>query len=335
MCRAGKDKTRRYCPATNDAERTRERNARRRFSYNRKTIQAKAEALRAEGVSEKDMLKKGLMGKGSYRHHVEYVHGVVDKLRATGKETHLQHARPTSNGDLVWDTDRAAIHREIIQEQLAKWADVPCNGEALFSGGLGGAGKSTVLGKFANIDTTQYATLNPDDIKEIMAEKGLIPVIDGLTPMEASPLVHDEASHITSQLGKIVTVKKMNVIYDTTMANYNGTKKKAEMLQQLGYKKIEAIFVDIEQSTSDRRADERHKRGHEAYLIGKGNGGRILPKAITAAQTPKDDSYRSANAENFLRLKEEGFFTAEPLMYDNNVDGRDPVKLDSLQTAKV
>ena len=38
------------------------------------------------------------------------------------------------------------------------------------AGGLGGAGKSTVLEKYAGIDRSKYLTINPDDIKEEMAE---------------------------------------------------------------------------------------------------------------------------------------------------------------------
>lgn len=335
MCRAGKDKTRRYCPATTNAEKVKERNARRRLAYHKSTLSKLVEEATKDGVITKEEFKAiGLKAeRAGYKHHLEYAHSVVDKLRATGKETHLQHAKTTSNGDLVWDKERAVVHREIIQEQLAKWKDVPCNAEAVFSGGLGGAGKSTVLKdeNLANIDLTQYATLNPDDIKEVLAEKGLIPDIDGLTPMEASPLVHEEASYITSQLAKIVVARKMNVIYDLTMASYGSTRKKVDNLRNSGYEKIDAIFVDISTETSDSRAQARHLHGHNDYLKGKGFGGRILPKGLSAAQVPADPAYRSLNAENFLKLRDEGLF-ASAKAYDNNVDGRAPIELQDLKT---
>lgn len=333
MCRAGKDKTRRYCPATTSEERIRERNARRRLSYHKSTISKLVAKAVEDGIlTEKEISQIGLKAqRAGYKNHLEYVSGVIDKLRATGKETHLQHARPTSNGDLVWDTDRAKIHREIIQEQLAKWEDVPCNAEAIFSGGLGGAGKSSVLKKHCDLDLTQYATLNPDDIKEVLAQKGLVPQIDGLTPMEASPLVHEEASWICSQLARIVISRKKNVIYDITMASYGSTKKKIDNLANSGYGKIDAIFVDISPSTSDSRAATRHLNGHNRYLKGEGHGGRILPKGLTAAQVPKDDRYRSLNAEIFTQLKEEGVFSSAKA-FDNDVDGRAPIELDSLRS---
>lgn len=335
MCRAGKDKTKRYCPATTNEEKIRERNARRRLSYHKSTLGKLIDKATADGIlTEEEISQIGLKAeRAGYKHHVDYVHGVIDKLRSTGKETHLQHAKPTSNGDLVWDIDRARIHREIIQEQLAKWENVPCNAEAIFSGGLGGAGKSSVLKSknLANIDLSQYATLNPDDIKEVLAEKGLIPQIDGLTPMEASPLVHEEASWICSQLARIVISRKKNVIYDITMASYSSTKKKVDNLANSGYNKIDAIFVDISPETSDNRAASRHLNGHNRYLKGTGFGGRVLPKGLTAAQVPNDpDKYRSLNAEIFVQLKEEGVFSSAKA-FDNDVDGRTPIELESLQ----
>jgi hypothetical protein len=173
--------------------------------------------------------------------------------------------------------------------------------------------------------------LNPDDIKEILAEKGLVPQIDGLTPMEASPLVHEEASWICSQLARIVISRKKNVIYDLTMASYNSTKKKIDVLANSGYKKIDAIFVDISPTTSDSRAASRHLNGHNRYLKGEGYGGRILPRGLTAAQVPNDNRYRSLNAEIFSQLKEEGVFSSAKA-FDNDVDGRAPIELETLQT---
>lgn len=195
---------------------------------------------------------------------------------------------------------------------------------------MGGAGKSTVLKKYANIDLSKYATLNPDDIKEVLAAKGLIPEISGLTPMEASPLVHEEASYITGQLAKVLMARKKNIIYDLTMASYSSTKKKIEILQHLGYEKIDAVFVDISSETSDKRAAVRHLNGHNRFLTGVGMGGRLLPRGLTAAQVPEDDDYKSSNAEAFLRLKSEGVFNHTEA-YDNDVDGRPPIKLKSLR----
>lgn len=77
--------------------------------------------------------------------------------------------------------------------------NVPCGRLALFTGGLGGAGKTSMLAR-NDVDVTQFLTLNNDDIKEEMASDGMIPQVNGLTPMEACPLVHEEASDVLAQL---------------------------------------------------------------------------------------------------------------------------------------
>jgi ABC-type nitrate/sulfonate/bicarbonate transport system ATPase subunit len=76
--------------------------------------------------------------------------------------------------------------------------DVPSDGRAVIAGGIAGAGKTTVLESFAGIDRSQHLTVNPDEIKEKMAERRMIPGADGLSPMERSGLVHEESSQAAS-----------------------------------------------------------------------------------------------------------------------------------------
>ena len=88
----------------------------------------------------------------------------------------------------VWLEEREHLHDAILEELYARAANVPCDFKALVAGGLGGAGKTTVLTQQAGIDLSCYLMINPDDIKQEMALRGMIPEIDGLSPMEASEL---------------------------------------------------------------------------------------------------------------------------------------------------
>ncbi len=83
----------------------------------------------------------------------------------------------------------------------------------------GWAGKPTVLDEHAGIDRSQYLTINPDDIKEAMARRGLIPELDGLSPMEASDLVHAESSHVVKRLARRAMDDGKNIIWDITMSS--------------------------------------------------------------------------------------------------------------------
>jgi len=260
--------------------------------------------------------------------HYNYVSDTISELYKKGMTTEKTHARETKAG-LAFNDERVKAHTEIINEFIEKYKEVPENGEALFAGGLGGAGKSTVLGQYAGIDQSKYVTLNPDDIKEIMAEKGLIPKVKGLTPMEASPLVHEEASHITAIIFEKIRQKKKNIIFDITMSSLGSVQNRILHLKKAGYTKVSGVFVDITPETSHERGEYRYRQGLQDYLKNKnGHGGRFLPGNITSGlKTDEDSQFKSKNAENFVNLAKLGGFTHMPRVFNNNVFGRDPQEI--------
>jgi hypothetical protein len=132
--------------------------------------------------------------------HVNEVRTRLDKARTDGLATDQQHTIDPARE--VWSDQRDALHDSIIDDLYARAADVPCERRAIIAGGLPGAGKSTVLERHAGIDRSQYLTVNPDDIKEEMARRDMIPPVTGLSPMEASDLVHEESSHIAKRLAR-------------------------------------------------------------------------------------------------------------------------------------
>lgn len=238
-------------------------------------------------------------------------------------DTYIQYHNEKTG---LWSAERAAIHEEITQDVLQFHKNVPREGKAVISGGLGGAGKSTVLEKFSGYKESDYITVNPDSIKEIMAKKGYIPEVDGFTPMEVSTLVHEEASHISGMIFRRAAKENRNIIVDITMGSVSSVEKRLEVLKENGYKDIQAVFVDISPETSLSRAKFRYKQGMNEYVKGDGEGGRYLPdRIILDNKTQEGSEYLSKNAENFVALKEKGWFTSART-FNNNVNGRDPVE---------
>lgn len=191
------------------------------------------------------------------------------------------------------------------------------------AGGLGGAGKSTVLEKHAGIDRSQYLTINPDEIKEAMARRGMIPELDGLSPMEASDLVHEESSHIAKLLAARAMKDGTNIIWDITMSSLPSTRQRLNDLKDARYT-VTGIFVDIGIDEAVRRADARHRRGNENYRAGIGFGGRYVPSEVIEAQADAD--WGSRNRRTFEQVKP-GF--DDWAIYDNSVPGRDPVLIEA------
>lgn len=178
----------------------------------------------------------------------------------------------------AWSPERQDAHDAIVNDLYKESANVPCDRQAIMAGGLGGAGKSTVLDLYANVDRSKYLTINPDDIKEQMAKCGLIPELIGLSPMEASDLVHEESSAIAYQLADRALKDGKNIIWDITMSSSDSAVRRLDDLAEEGYS-TRGIFVHIDIDVAVQRADARHQHGHDDYLAGKGLGGRYVPRA--------------------------------------------------------
>lgn len=254
--------------------------------------------------------------------HVSKVRELLDKARAEGLATDSRYMVDPDTE--TWSRERRVGHNAIIADIYEAARDVPCEHRAILAGGLPGAGKTTVLEQHAGIDRSRYLTINPDDIKEQMAERGMIPEVAGLTPMEASDLVHEESSHISKRLARRAMREGKNVIWDITMSSLESTQNRISDLRATGYTPVEGMFVEIPVDVGMRRADGRHRDGHDKYRAGFGLGGRFVPADVIAAQ--QDPDWGSRNRKTFEQVKPELDAWAR---YDNSVDGRTPVLADS------
>jgi predicted kinase len=242
--------------------------------------------------------------------------------RGTYRGTEFQYTLDDSHK--VWSAERAARHDEIIQHLYAGAANVPCEGKAIITGGLPGAGKTTVLAGVAGIDRSQYLVVNPDGIKEQLAQRHMVPVIPGLSPMEATDLAHEESSYIAKQLALRAYADRKNVIWDITMSNPDTTHGRIRELRAAGYVDVEAIFIDIPVEVSLSRTEARHRKEHDAYRAGDGLGGRYIPPDLISAQAHPDAS--STNRATFDQAKQQ---LPRWRLFDNSVDGRDPALIET------
>ena len=222
------------------------------------------------------------LSDAEYAEHVTKVRELLDKARADGLATDRQYTIDPARE--VWSGEREALHDSIIEDLYAKAGDVPCERRAIMAGGLPGAGKSTVLEGHAGIDRSQYLTINPDDIKEEMARRDMIPPVNELSPMEACDLIHEESSHVAKRLTRRAQAEGKNLVLDITMSSRESTEWRINTLRAAGYARIEGIFVDIPVEISATRVSSRHREGHDDYRAGHGMGGRFVPADVTRTQ---------------------------------------------------
>ncbi len=259
------------------------------------------------------------------REYADHVAHVEDRLADALARGHASDVRHTiDQGREVWSDDRDALQCAIIGDLYDRAREVPCEGAAILAGGLPGAGKTTVLAAHADVDLSRYLMINPDLIKEELARREKIPGIEGLSPMEASDLVHEESSYIAKRLASLAQAAGKNVIWDVTLSRTDTAIARIRSLRDSGYARIDGIFVDIPIEASARRAGTRHREDHDDYIAGRGFGGRYIP--ATAILQHADSAWGSGNRRNFELLKPH--FDAWRV-YDNSADGYAPALADS------
>jgi predicted kinase len=254
--------------------------------------------------------------------HVADVRVRLDHARAAGLST--DHRHTIDPGREVWSRARSALHDVILDDLNSAACDVPCGYKAIIAGGLPGSGKTTVLNRHAGIDLSKFLMINPDGIKEAMAARGLIPEVAGLSPMEASDLAHEEASHIAKRLARQAQADGKNVVWDVTMSSPTSAELRVGELRAAGYRSVDGIFIDIPVAASVQRAAARHRVGHDLYRQGFGLGERCIPAETIMEQS--DPEWGSRNRRNFEDLKRSFDNWSR---FDNSADGRAPVLAES------
>jgi hypothetical protein len=252
--------------------------------------------------------------------------------------TVMKDAEPTLSTDVlykpdgVWTAERAAQQRQIVDDLYAKASSVPNNGVAVISGGLGGAGKSTVLRDHAGIDSSHFLTVNPDEVKEEMARRGMVPEVPGhpgLAPMERSSLIHNESTVIADMVAARAYHDKKNIIWDITMSSQWAVDSRVRDMREAGYGSIRGVFVDIPIDSKGKntgaidRALARYRGGVDRYSAGIGLGGRFVPDRVMNDQRTPDGS--TLNKAAFYATNKQ--FT-DWSVYDNSVTGRAPLLVD-------
>jgi chloramphenicol 3-O-phosphotransferase len=261
------------------------------------------------------------LSDADYAAHLREVTKVLDEVAAADPPIGTLHT--VDRKGQIWTPERNKIHGEIVAEAYKQAGDVPCEHSAIIAGGLGGAGKTTVLENYAGIDLSKYLMINPDSFKERLAERGLVAKFPGLSPMEATTFYHEESSAIARRLALRAMADGKNVIWDITMSSKESTAERIDQLRAANYERIDGIFVDIPVETSVTRSEARHRRGHDEYLAGQGLGGRYVPPELICGKA--DTDFGTVNRKTFEALKDN--FT-DWAVYDNSQDGRPPTLID-------
>jgi hypothetical protein len=128
---------------------------------------------------------------------------------------------------------------------------VLCERKAIMVGGLPGASTADALAQ-AGIDPAEYLTISVDRILAAMAERGMIPAVAGLSPLEAADLAHTEAQFLAKRLGLRGLGESKNLLWDLSFAAPHAIETWIDAHRRAGYT-INRIYADIIIDESIRR----------------------------------------------------------------------------------
>lgn len=250
----------------------------------------------------------------------KFVEMKVEHAKSIGMETHITEMETPQ----LWKKEREEIHEVLLEKMMSRFPNAKKERKSIFSAGLPGAGKTTVLTEYIDtIDTSEYATVSSDDFKELLAEEGLVPEVEGLDPMECSTLVHNESSYLADEFMRRLSSEGYNVIYDFTCKSKKSGADRIDKLVESGYdsRDIQFVYVDIDITTAHYRAKERYKYG----LNNNELGGRYLPAHVIDNSAPLVNSpHNSQNAQAVVDLFNDPCYDIPtPIIYDNT--GAEPV----------
>jgi len=204
---------------------------------------------------------------------------------------------------MIWTPQRNIEQGQLVARMYERAGAVPCERQAVLIGGLPGADKLAVLAQ-AGVDPARYLTVSVDAVLREMAARGLIPHVQGLSPMEAADLAHAEAQFLVKRLALRAVADGRDLLFDISFAALHAVESWLDALKLAGYS-TQGIVAEITIEESVRRSAAEHRRGHDEYRQGRGYSGRYIPpEAIRAlagaAESPETRATPARSAASHI-----------------------------------
>jgi hypothetical protein len=256
----------------------------------------------------------------------EQLNHIMSGVRGTPLSTVVQENQLGKSRD-EWELLRAAKHERLWMDFIRRveQAEIPKERGAVVMGGLPGAGKTwslrpgEVAGEFGVVgwDTlgevpegANHVILNPDVIKELMIEAGMLPsgISPSIKPMEQVSFIHAESNYLVALFFRRLSWLGYNVVYDTTMANVPHMTKNLYPLAEDGYR-FRGIYIDISYQESRVSALKRYVSEWDTPL-----GGRFVPSEAGAGGNNLGvfDQMKSWFEDGWMLVNNEGISRGEP-----------------------
>jgi len=185
----------------------------------------------------------------------------LDKCNHEATQTKRLHTFENEKGELIYSTDRLALHDKIIEDFKG---NAVCTDQitpiAILTGGAPGSGKSSFLKKFAPY--LQSDKIVHVDADEIRAE---LPEYQGWNAFQT----HEETRDILNKLMNSYDQPcKHDIIYDGTMSRASKYRPIIKKLHDLGYK-VFVVYMEVPIEVSKERALGRYQNNKTGTKFGR------------------------------------------------------------------
>jgi hypothetical protein len=204
--------------------------------------------------------------------HASQAQDGVEKALRAGRAT--WQAFTLGHAGQVWSLDRTILHDEILRDFMERQVDVPSSGEAVFLGGMPGAAKP---------EAPDHAVVSPEAFTRELAQRGKVPEVAGMSPLEASPLVHAEALYLAGQAARMLVERRKNLAWDVTMNDRANAEAWLHWLKAQDYH-VSGTFTDTPVGDSASDSATRYRSAMEGYRQGKNElGAHHVPRSAVLA----------------------------------------------------
>jgi predicted kinase len=185
-----------------------------------------------------------------------------------------------------------------------------------------GVGKSTIKTQLlAKEGVTDYINIDPDEIRTILMENG---VIFDFTTKKGQETMAGITNAFNKRMSDRAQELGLNIVFDTTGQNFRAVSDLLRESKMAGYKTTFAVIWASEK-TCLRRVESRNK-----YLIDSGSGRIQMPPEIVRGIY---DKFLKGTAS--MLLIDYPVRADNVLLYNNDTDGAEPVLLFSKEGPRV
>jgi Zeta toxin len=144
---------------------------------------------------------------------------------------------------VIWAPRRNKAQGLLVSALYERGEGTPAERQAVLAGGLPGADKAAALAE-ERVDPSRYLMISIDAVLLAMAARGLIPTVEGLSPLEAADLAHAEAQFLGKRLALRALADGRNTLFDISMASRPSVESWLAALHRSGYT-VTGVFAEI------------------------------------------------------------------------------------------